>query len=152
LGLKIHTAYSGKSVDSLEMIEILEALQGRGKYVLVHSEHNAVTAHPHYLANVANKYPDIKFILAHHGCMKWREACETAQKAENIFMDIVSSWNEYDIIKELVNKLGEDRLLYGSDIGLFDPAPFIGSILSSEISDMAKEKILYHNAKKLFCL
>lgn len=152
VGLKLHTSYSERSIASPEMRKILDAFHDYHQVILVHSEHCAPTANPLHLAEVADRYPKTKFIIAHHGCALWREACQTAKSAPNIYMDTVSSWNEYDVIKTIVDEIGEDRLMFGSDIGLFDPAPFIGSILSSEISDSVKEKIFYQNAKALFGL
>jgi len=49
----------------------------------------------------------------------------------------------------MVNAIGADRVLFGTDIPWYDPGYGIGSVLFSRISDADKYKILYENAKGL---
>jgi len=53
-------------------------------------------------------------------------------------------------VEEAVERAGSQRILYGSDMTLLNPAHTIGMIMSSEISKEDKERIFYINAKRLF--
>ena len=55
-------------------------------------------------------------------------------------------------IEELVQGAGEDRILFGSDAPLMDPRIQMGRVVTAEISEQAKEKILGMNAAKLLNL
>jgi len=149
-GLKFHANYSGTPIDDPRITPVLDAFHPYGQVMLVHCDHVDPNAHPGRLDKIAGKYPNTKFIIAHHACGAWESACEVAGKHPNVYMDNVSSWTEYDIIAKIVDRIGEDKLMFGSDIGLFDPAPFIGSVLSSEVSQAVRDKILYQNAQRLF--
>jgi predicted TIM-barrel fold metal-dependent hydrolase len=45
-----------------------------------------------------------------------------------------------------------EKILYGSDYSMLDPAFSMGMVMSSEINDEYKEKIFYKNAQSLFGL
>ena len=49
----------------------------------------------------------------------------------------------------MVEEVGADKVLFGTDMPWYDPNYGIGSVLFSRISDEDKIKILYENAKKL---
>ena len=59
---------------------------------------------------------------------------------------------EHDSIEFLVNGAGEDRVLYGSDMPLMDTRLQVGRIVTADISDEAKVKVLGLNAIKLLGL
>jgi len=150
VGLKYHAHYAAHSIDDPKLAPVLEAFHQYRQVMLVHCEHTDPNSHPARLGNIAGKYPSTKFIIAHHACALWEEACAVAAAHPNVYMDMISSWNEFDVIARIVERIGEDKLMYGSDTGLFDPAPFIGSVLSSRVSEDVKHKIFYKNAARLF--
>ena len=51
-----------------------------------------------------------------------------------------------------VESVGPDRVLYGSDYHLFDMRAQIGKIVTADISEEAKRKILGLNAARLLGL
>ena len=53
------------------------------------------------------------------------------------------------MIEELVDGVGVDRVLFGSDMPLMGPRTQIGKIITARISDEAKQKILGGNAGRL---
>ena len=77
------------------------------------------------------------------------EAIKVAKKYENVFLDICDIHRHSGIVDKMVESIGADRILFGTDIPWYDPAYGIGSVLFSRISDNDKYKILYSNAKEI---
>jgi len=103
------------------------------------------------MAEMAGKYPDMKVILGHSGFTISRpNAIAACKKYDNIYLDTTISTACDGVIESLVDQVGEDRVLYGSDMAFFTCIHNLGKIALSRLTDQAKEKILGLNAKKLF--
>ena len=62
----------------------------------------------------AREYPEVRIVLAHSGAgMLTVEAFVAAKECQNVFLE--TSWCSSDDIKWLVNELGADRVMLGSD-------------------------------------
>ena len=72
-----------------------------------------------------------------------------AKRHENVYLDLCDIHRHSGIVDKMVNAVGADRVLFGTDIPWYDPGYGIGSVLFSRISDTDKYKILYENAKNL---
>ena len=77
---------------------------------------------------------------------------EAARTCPNIYLETASSWGDHGTIEYLVEGAGEDRILYGSDMPLMDARIQVGRIITAQISDEAKRKILGLNAINLLGL
>jgi predicted TIM-barrel fold metal-dependent hydrolase len=53
-------------------------------------------------------------------------------------------------LEEAVDKAGAEKIMFGSDLTLLNPAHTIGMVMDAEISENDKEKIFYLNAKRVF--
>lgn len=99
---------------------------------------------------VAKRWPNVPIILGHAG-MTAKPAALAASKAhDNIFIDTAVSCTVDGSVEWLVNNIGVDHVLYGSDIAFFDCAHTIGKIALARITDGEKEQIFGLNAKKIF--
>ena len=109
---------------------------------------------PKLFVELAKRFNKIKWVLAHSGNMKQGqiEAVSAAQQCNNIFLETASSWGEHGTIEYLVSEAGEDKILYGSDMPLLDARNQIGRIITANISNSAKQKILGENTAKLLNL
>lgn len=114
--------------------------------VLIHPEGN-----PDYILPFANKYSNVKFIMAHMG--SWdvgtdATAIELAQN-DNVYMDTsgIASSKNY-VIEAVVNKVGSERILFGTDSYAYGFQR--GRIEYAQISYDDKVNILRRNAEKLF--
>jgi len=104
-------------------------------------------------ADVAKNYPNLKVILGHSGLTYAREnAVAACKKYENIYCDTAISAAHDGSIEWLVDQIGVDRVVYGSDMTFFDCVHTLGKIALAKLSDDDKEKILGLTAKKLFRL
>jgi len=67
-----------------------------------------------------------------------------------VHLEYVTSTQERGKVELLVETLGADRLLFGTDQSLFDPVRPLGQLAEAEISDRDRRKILGLNARRLF--
>lgn len=141
LGIKIHPDYHG--YDIREYGDELFAFASRHKaFVLMHPQHI-----PHMPA-FADKYPDMKLIIAHLGSIEHVDAIANA-KHGNIYTDTsggASSFN--NILEYAVQRLGSERIFFGTDNYSY---PFqFGRVALSALTQEQKENILYKNALREF--
>lgn len=121
--------------------------------ILVHSFHKANGQIPNEstgknVAVLAARYPEARIIMAHLGgnCYNGIPAIEDLP---NVWVDFSGSLFRSDELIYAVERLGADRILFGSDLtGSF--LSCYGQVLESEISTNEKDKILYKNALTLF--
>lgn len=85
--------------------------------------------HPFALDEVANRYPDLKIIAAHAGVPWTVETVAVAVRHPNVFLDL-SALPAFDsravtVVLPWCRRQGlADRLLFGSDFPLVDPASY----------------------------
>ena len=75
---------------------------------------------------------------------------QATQRYENVYFDISAHGTREGMLADAVSKVGADRILFGTDYPGYSPTPFIESVLRADVSDAAREKILYGNAARLF--
>ncbi|RJS87935.1 amidohydrolase [Candidatus Bathyarchaeota archaeon] len=153
-GVKFHTAYSGVPIDSKEFKYLVEYAEPYDKPFLLHTYSQRDVKD---VEDLAKRFGGIKFIMGHMGGTEtswtgknWKLAISVASEYSNIYLEMCMTRLEAGKIEEAVEKVGSQRILYGSDMTLLNPAHTIGMIMSSEINREEKERIFYVNAKGLF--
>lgn len=153
-GVKFHTTYSGVPIDSKEFRELIEYAEPYDKPFLLHTYSQKDVRD---VENLAKRFGGVKFIMGHMGGTEtswtgknWKSAISASSEYSNIYLEICMTHLEAGKIEEAVERVGSQRILYGSDMTLLNPAHTIGMIMSSEISKEDKERIFYINAKGLF--
>ena len=141
LGIKIHPVYHG--------YDIRDYADGIFSFA---AEHGAtVLMHPQYIDEMpafADKYPNMKLIIAHLGSVEHVDAIAAA-KHGNIYTDTsggASSSN--NIVEYAVERIGSEKILFGTDT--YSLAFQYGRIALSDLSLADKENILWKNAAALF--
>ncbi|MEM2057885.1 MAG: amidohydrolase family protein [Thermoproteota archaeon] len=153
---EIHPDYSGVSIDSEESISVIsEAAEYRKPFLI----HTYSLENVRALVELVKKFPDSIFIAGHMGGtvgsgtgLSWKKAIDAAKEYSNLYLEICMTLFEKGKLEEAVDKAGADRIMFGSDLTLLNPAHTIGMVLSAEISRNDREKIFYLNAKRVFRL
>ena len=137
-----------KVLDDDAYVPILEWANDRG--IVVMSHHDDWPKPLKYI-NLARQFPNVKWVISHggNGLLAQQEAVEAAQTTPNIYLEISSSWGDHKTIQFLTEGAGDDRLLFGSDMPEQDVRHHIGRVLTADISNESKRKILGLNAAKL---
>ncbi len=101
--------------------------------------------------DLAEKYPEISFILAHSGASfhDARLAMEVALKHKNVFLEITLTSVTYRVIEFMVHHLGADRVLFGTDQPMRDPIPQFGWMAYTHCSYEEKKKMFGLNMQKI---
>jgi uncharacterized protein len=95
--------------------KVFDAAADLGVPVIVHTGLGAPWALPSLSIPQARRHPDLPIILAHAGFAVYTsEAYVTAVECDNIYLE--PSWCTIFELKWLINELGADRILFGSDL------------------------------------
>lgn len=106
-----------------------------------------VMAHLPGMFEAAKSHPKAHFVAAHS---TWRFG--DLSTLDNVFFDVATSSSlraDADFVG-LVEKVGENRVIFSSDSQLMGPAWTLGKLESSGLSWAVIEKILNHNALNAF--
>jgi uncharacterized protein len=147
VGAKIHPKHAGYHVDCPEARPLMEYLAELGKPVLAHTWYVEMCQ---AMADLADALPDLTLIMGHMGGDDWECALKMAASRPNLYLELVAGLAPWGKIERSIEAVGVERILFGSDLTLLDPAYTIGTVTGAEISDEDKQKILYDNAKALF--
>jgi predicted TIM-barrel fold metal-dependent hydrolase len=109
---------------------------------------------PSQFEKIAQDYPEAKIILGHSGGEYdgILEAIRVAKALPNVFLDTASSRLYPGVIEMMVNEVGADKVLFGSDVPFLSPVPQIGKIVYADLEESEKRMILGLNAAKLFSI
>ena len=58
----------------------------------------------------------------------------------------------YGMLRRLVDEVGADRILFGSDFPICNPFCYVASVLGEELSDEERAQIFSGNARRLLGL
>ena len=122
--------------------------------ILLHAFHKAVNqlefeSLGQNVANLAQRYPEAKLIMAHLGANCQREL-RPIQNHKNVSADFSGSISHSDDLSYAKKLLDADRLLFGSDMPGINFLVSYGQILEADFTEEEREKILSKNAIRLF--
>ena len=137
LGIKIHPAYHGYDMEAYADELFAFAAEHR-TFLLMHPA--KIDKMPFY----ANRYPEMKLIIAHFGSVDHVNAVANA-KYGNIFVDTSGgASNLNNILKYAVEQVGSEKIFFGTDTY---SCPFqFGRIALADLPLKDKENILWKNA------
>lgn len=158
VAIKIHPASTKTHADDEAFRPCWEIAREVGFPIMAHTW-DVSTYNPSQVYAVAGKfekwlaeYPDVNFVFGHSGGRYngIKTAIELGKKYPNAYFDIAGDIWHLGFLEALVEGVGEDRIIYGSDNTMIEPRPVLGIVYGANISNRAKEKILYHNAAKVY--
>jgi hypothetical protein len=119
--------------------------------VLVHTWDSDPNCGPLLFPPIARAHPRARILLGHAG-VTWRgymQAMEAAEAAPNLFLDLAGSQHHRLILERCVERIGAERILFGSDMPFLEASMTLAHVLTAQISDEAKEQILRKNFSTL---
>ncbi len=147
VGFVCHPGLSGHSLGG-ELHAFLEVVAMHNGLCLLHQAGSTQN-----IAAYADRFPSITFIIGHVSMNKagHLDAIAHCAKQENIWYDVAQkpvgdeSWN----LEHLVNNLGNEQIMFGSDLPYYDFRLVQSQIEESQLDDETKERISYKNAVRL---
>jgi len=152
-GIKIHPSFDRCRITDPAFVPILDKAQQHGWPVQVHCGRWQEMASYKWVLEIAERYPEVRFICAHLGGDLPELRLAAVRGAEerglpNIYFDM-STTREFYVIRSLVDAFGWNRLLFGSDFNLHHPLTLMATLVASGIPPEALVDIMGGNLKKL---
>jgi len=101
--------------------------------------------------NLARRFPNATWIVPHCGAQyRWLPAATACANAHpNVYLDITYTSVTAGIVESLVEGVGVEKVLYGSDVPMRDPRQQIGWVVYSRLTPEEKAKVLGGNARAI---
>jgi uncharacterized protein len=120
-------------------------------------------SHPIHIDDVATDFPDLKIVIAHMGNPWLTDCAEVLYKNPNVYADVSGLVVGDNLntpygqlmrrkIKDLIDYVGEDKLLYGTDWPLCSMKTYLKFVRGLGLPKKSLERLLYKNAIKVFGL
>jgi uncharacterized protein len=148
--IKLYPPYTSWRLNEPQWDPIYEFTNAYGLAIIFHTGPEPQNL-PKFIHDVAPRFPHANFVLGHAGNtpVERAQAIAAVQAHPNVYVETCSTFRTPGVIEQLVNEAGADRVLFGSDMPLMDPRSQLGKIITADISDEAKKKILGFNAQRL---
>jgi predicted TIM-barrel fold metal-dependent hydrolase len=153
-GLKLEIANNARDAC---MRPLMEEAEARGLVVLQHAwsmtkiHQRRFHTDPEDVATLAHRFPRVKIIMAHLTGDGVRGVL-AVEDCPNVYVDTSGAAPEAGIVEYAVERLGADRILYGSDVPVRDFGVAIARITGSRLDRRSQRKILHDNTRELLQL
>jgi len=152
-GIKIHPRLHRCNIIDDRYIPVWETSEEYKIPVLCHTGEGQAYSDPKQFSDIAPKHPDGLFILGHSGeTFEGIKICiQIVNEYENLYLDI-SGWGfmKKGYLEFLVERVDNNKILFGSDFSWIDLRYAIAVVVFSEIGEREKKLILSENALRLF--
>ncbi len=116
--------------------------------VAIHSGHPPFSL-PWSIGELAEMYPEVRIVMLHMGHAHGvyiQAAINTAKKFDNIILE-TSGVSMHSKIREAVEKVGETRVVFGSDYPFHDYSVELQKVRVAGLTEKQRGLVLYENAK-----
>lgn len=158
-GIKMHPEFQNFSPNESRLKPIWEACMENNLFIVFHaggdiSFRAPFRSDPAKFAELQNKFPDLKFILAHFGSWKLWDEVEKELIGLPVFLDtsFVFELLPIDKLVSLIKKHGADKVLFGTDSPWRNQLKELKTFNKLSLPETEKELILWKNAAKLLSL
>ncbi len=103
---------------------------------------------PHMVAALAKRHPRTTLIAAHAGG-DYEYGAKTFRSCENVLLDIGGNECNAGYVEILVNHVGADRVIFGTDMPGRSFTSQLAKVLGADLSAKDKQKILYGNMARV---
>ncbi len=151
VGLKLHPTAHEYSLTLPAAEAVLDFAEEAGMPVLTHSSEDDARCGPAAIRAVAERHPELVLIVGHACLFSSREAVEVAEEHPNVYLELSVNY-EAAKLEDTIERLGCDRLLFGSDVPLHNPSVMLQRIRVVGLPKPDEDKILYENVQRLYSL
>ncbi|MEO3868814.1 amidohydrolase family protein [Nonomuraea sp. B12E4] len=147
-GVKLHPVGTLDHPAGPSTLRVLELAAERNAPVLFHCGDEPMTT-PLAIAEAARRVPEATVILGHMGgFFHVREAIEVAERLPNVVLE-TSAMPYPAAIREAVQRIGADRVIYGSDGPGCPPRLEIRKVIAAGLDTEAQRAVLGANMRRL---
>lgn len=149
-GIKLHPLVNAFLPTDEEVLPIVEFAGKERIPVAIHSGHPPFSL-PWSIGELAEMYPEVRIVMLHMGHAHGvyiQAAINTAKKHDNIILE-TSGVSMHSKIREAVEKVGEGRVVFGSDYPFHDYSVELQKVRVAGLSETQEERVLSSNAREL---
>ena len=160
LGVKIHPDYQDTYINDDAYLEIFKAAKEEDLIVITHAgvddgyPNCPVHCTPERVLDVLGKVGSFKLVLAHYGGNRMPNEVYELLAGKDLYFDtayLLRYLKKEDFLR-ILEKHGDDRILFASDTPWSDVCEDIKTIRSYALPQSTEQKIFADNAKKLLAL
>ena len=150
VGMKLHPDTQKVDMDDPRLMRVYEMIEGRMPLIVHTGDYRTDFSHPRRLKRILQAFPNLVVDAAHFGGWSIPEIGYDVLHEENVFIDVSSSlaFLGNRRTRELVRMWGADRVMFGSDFPMWDPAHEFDTFTSLGFTDDELEKMLGKNAER----
>lgn len=147
-GLKLHPDTQQFNTDDRRLYEVFDLIQGRIPLLVHCGDKRFDYSHPRRLKKVMDDFPRLQVIAAHLGGWSLFDQAYEILRDKNCYLDISSTmmFLPPEQVKRYIRAYGAERILFGTDFPLWDPANEVKSFMSLDLTDKERELIAWKNA------
>lgn len=145
--IKLHPAWHQYPISGSSYKKVFEFAARRHLTILSHE-----WGSPGILASLSKDYPEVSFIMAHVGFWDSRSDfayADVMTGRDNVHVDLAYSNIFYDAVERLVELIGPEKIVFGSDFPLHDLGYQLGRMIFAKLTDHEKQLILGLNMLRL---
>ena len=151
LGLKLHPLIDGFLPNDPSVHPLIELVVERDQPVLIHCGHPIFTL-PWSIEELAVSFPAARIIIGHmgHGNVVYiNGSIDVALRNPNVYLE-TSGMPMHTKIREAYERVGETRVLFGTDVPFHHPVVEIAKVRVSGLPPEAVDRVLDKNGRLLF--
>ncbi len=155
-GLKVHPEYQQFSFDNPAMFPVWERCIELNFPVLTHAgadiAYNApFHSDPLRLAKFIERYPELRFIIAHLGSFRMWDDVEEHLLGKNVYLDLAVAAIELppERLLSMIRRHGANRIVLGSDSPWFSQREMVEKINALPLTPAEHDAIFHQNAEEL---
>jgi len=154
-GVKLHPTMQRVAPDDPRAMALYEVCRERGLIVFFHAGRAGVepgfmqpyARMEHYRAPV-EEFADVRFVFGHAGARDLDEAIPVARGRPNVWME--AHGQGVRDIRRLLDEVGPERVLFGTDWPLFPQAASLAKLLIATRDDASvRDRVFRENAREL---
>ena len=150
-GIKLHPDTQAVNMDDPRLMRVYEIAEARGQPHTIHcGDYRYDYSHPRRLKRILHEFPNLVVDAAHFGGWSIQDYALEFLEDESCFLDMSSSMRFLGPrrTRELVYLYGTDRILFGSDFPMWEPAAELEAFTSLGFSASELEAMCWHNAER----
>jgi hypothetical protein len=160
-GVKLHPRAQNFDPLDRKYYWIYKEIEESGKPILFHTrktvptfmrfkKYKASFFDPDRIVKLAEKFPDVDFIIGHFAGLSWK-ALESIKTKDHLYTE-TSIFGTTFAVRRVAENIGIEKILFGSDSPYSDQELELLKIKKSGLGKSEISKILSGNARKLFKL
>lgn len=150
-GIKMHPDSQMFPIDDLRLYPMYDMVQGRLPVMIHMGDHRYNYSHPVRLRKILDAFPRLQVIAAHFGGYSMYETAYECLKDTQCVFDVSSSlmFMPKGEPEKYIRAYGTERMLYGSDFPIWDPAVELERFLQLQLTEDEFEQIASKTALRV---